>query len=230
MNREGKCPMIKNALETLAPPTLVRERAIDHVRDAIISGRIPPGTRLIERELCEAMGISRASVREVIRRLEAEKLLQVEPRRGPTVTRLGREEAREIYEVRALLEGLLFRRFTMLAAADDKAVLRSFLKDLGKAAARGAIDDILALTRRLNMHLVTVARHKTAHDLLEHLDARISLLRVRAMAKPGRLAESIEELEGVVAAVERADPEGAALAISASVMKACDAALEQLPS
>lgn len=221
--------MIKTVLETLQPPTLVRERAFEQVRDAIISGGIPPGTRLVERELCEALGISRASVREVIRRLESEKLLQVEARRGPTVTTLTREEAREIYEIRAMLESMLFRRFTMFATPDEVAKLGGFLKKLRKAAAKNAIGDILTLTHAVNTYLATVARHSIARDLLYHLDARISLLRVRAMAKPGRLAASIEELEEVVAAVERADAEAAARAITASVMKACEAALEQLP-
>ena len=61
--------MISDALSVLEPPVLIRERAFDEIRDAIISGRIAPGARLIERELCDALKISRASVREVLRRL-----------------------------------------------------------------------------------------------------------------------------------------------------------------
>src|ERR1700754_2706411 len=94
--------MLADTLETLAPPMLIRERAFEQVRDAIISGRLAPGTRLIERELCEAMGISRASVREVIRRLEAERLVDVSPRRGPTVMLLTPKQASGVYGIRAL--------------------------------------------------------------------------------------------------------------------------------
>ena len=106
--------MISHALEVLGPPVLIRERAFDEIRDAIISGRIEPGTRLIERELCEALKISRASVREVLRRLEAERLVSVEPRRGPIVMVLSVEEAGEIYEIRAMLESLVIRRLPSL--------------------------------------------------------------------------------------------------------------------
>src|SRR5438067_1583646 len=74
-----------DALRVLAPQTLVRDEAFDRLRDAIITGHFPPGARLVERELCEAMGVSRTSIREVLRRLEAEKLVRVEPRRGPEV-------------------------------------------------------------------------------------------------------------------------------------------------
>ncbi|WP_092498823.1 GntR family transcriptional regulator [Faunimonas pinastri] len=63
--------MLADKLDLLSPPVLVREQAFEQIRDAIISGKLAPGTRLIERELCEALGISRALVREVIRRLEA---------------------------------------------------------------------------------------------------------------------------------------------------------------
>ena len=89
--------MTADALRITEPPTLVREQAFERLRDAIIGGHFAPGQRLIERELCEAIGISRTSIREVLRRLEAERLVVVEPRRGPTVARVTRKQAEEIY-------------------------------------------------------------------------------------------------------------------------------------
>ena len=68
-----------DVLRITEPPTLVREQALERLRAAIITGHFAPGARLVERELCEAMGISRTSIREVLRRLEAEKLVRVEP-------------------------------------------------------------------------------------------------------------------------------------------------------
>ena len=115
--------------KVLGPPILVRERAFEQVREAIISGRLAPGTRLIERELCEAMGISRASVREVIRRLEAERLVESAPRRGPMVVTLTRKQADEIYEIRATLESLLVRHFTKMAPTKKyERCMRSLMK------------------------------------------------------------------------------------------------------
>jgi len=60
-----------SSLRITEQPLLVREQAFDRLRDAIINGQFPPGTRLIERELCEALGVSRTSIREALRRLEA---------------------------------------------------------------------------------------------------------------------------------------------------------------
>jgi GntR family transcriptional regulator, trigonelline degradation regulator len=220
--------MISHALEVLGPPVLIRERAFDEVRDAIISGRIAPGTRLIERELCEALKISRASVREVLRRLEAERLISAEPRRGPVVMVLSLEEAGEIYEIRAMLEGLVIRRFTELASDDEIATLESIFARVRQAAAETAIQAIVSLMRDFNAHAIAVARHGVAGDLLMQLDARISWLRVKAMAVPGRLESSLDEMSTVLRHVRDRSPDRAATAIRQSVMNAREAALLQL--
>ena len=73
-----------NKISAIQPDTL-RRKVEDAVREAITSGVYAPGERLIERELCEGLGVSRASVREALRRLEAEKLVHTVPHRGPVV-------------------------------------------------------------------------------------------------------------------------------------------------
>lgn len=220
--------MITDALGTLAPPRLVREQAFDEVREAIISGRIAPGTRLIERELCGALGISRASVREMIRRLEAERLITVEPRRGPSVMALSPKDAAEIYEIRALLEALLVERFTEVASEGEIAGLERIFDEVREAAAREDVPWIVALMLRFNDHLVGVVRHEVARDLLAQLNARINFLRIKAMAKPGRIAASIKEIGAILDAVRQRDAGRAAQLMKASVGNARDAALEQL--
>jgi DNA-binding GntR family transcriptional regulator len=220
--------MIADALRSVPPPRLVREQAFEQVRNAIISGQIVPGTRLIERELCEALGISRASVREMIRRLEAERLIAVEPRKGPTVMALTRKDAAEIYEIRAMLEALLIERFTEIASDEDIAGLSRIFEDVKAAAAKGAVSDIVALMLRFNDHLVSVVRHEVARDLLSQLNARINFLRVKAMAKPGRISTSIGEISAIMDAVRQRNGARAARLIKASVLQARDAALEQL--
>ena len=100
---------------------------------------------MIERELCDALKISRASVREVLRRLEAERLISVEPRRGPTVMVLSLDEAAEIYEIRAMLESLVIRRFTEIASGEEVATLEAIFTKVRLAAADNAIDETRCL-------------------------------------------------------------------------------------
>jgi DNA-binding GntR family transcriptional regulator len=67
--------MTAHILRLIEHPPLRRDQALERLRNAIITGHFAPGDRLIERELCEAMGVSRTSIREVLRRLEAEQII-----------------------------------------------------------------------------------------------------------------------------------------------------------
>jgi DNA-binding GntR family transcriptional regulator len=221
--------MLGNALKALEPPLLVRQQAFETVREAIITGRLAPGSRLIERELCAALGISRASVREVIRRLEAERLISMKPRHGPTVITLTAKEAAEIYEIRGMIESLLFRRFTEKATDAEIDTLSAIFAEVKVAAAAEAVPDIVALISRFNAHLIAVVDNNLARDLLDQLNARIAWLRVKAMAEPGRIAASIAELSRVIEAVRARDAERAVREIVASVANASKAAFEHLP-
>ena len=78
------------------PDSLIR-KVEKQLREAIMSGYLRPGQKLIERELCDAMGISRPSLREALRKLEAERLVEIVPRKGPVVTAITEQEATERY-------------------------------------------------------------------------------------------------------------------------------------
>src|SRR5690348_15248882 len=86
-------------------PVSVQQQAASKLRAAILAGVFQPGDRLVEADLCERLGVSRPSVREALRSLEAEKLVAIVPNRGPLVPLITWEQAKEIYQVRVLLEG-----------------------------------------------------------------------------------------------------------------------------
>ncbi len=123
------------ALKVTAPAATLRHLVEERLRDAILWGRFPPGHRLIERELCQLTGVGRTSIREALRQLEAEGLVESVPHRGPAVARIDAEEARQLYELRALLEGHAGRRFAERARRGDLAGLDAALAGL-RAAAR----------------------------------------------------------------------------------------------
>jgi DNA-binding GntR family transcriptional regulator len=222
---------VADALGVVGPPTLVREKAFETLRDAIITGQLRPGTRLIERELCEAMGVSRASIREVIRQLEAERLLDVGARRGPSVSMLSRKQAREIYELREMLEVRLIEAFIAQATDDQVAGLRAIFQELDEAAGRLELDlpVLVEIMVRFNKHIVHTLDHEIFDDILDHVNARISWLRMTSMSKPGRVEASRGEIRAIVSAVEARDPVAAVRSVQIYVTNARDAALEQLP-
>jgi len=208
-------------------PPLRRDQVLERLRNAIIAGHFKPGDRLIERELCERMGVSRTSIREALRHLEAEHLIQVEPRRGPVVARMTRKQIAEIYEVRAMLEAALVRRFAEIATDEDIAALRRIYEDLRVTRATGEVPRIVVLTKRFIEHMMDVVDHELIGDVLRKLTARINVVRVLAIAVPGRLEESGRELAIVMDAIERRDSELAAQSLRAYVENAAAASLQR---
>ncbi len=95
----------KTRLDSL-PYTALREAVVASIRAAILAGRLKPGQRVLEAELAEELGVSRAPVREAIRQLESEGLLVCKSHRGTHVARVSPQDAREIFSLRAALEGL----------------------------------------------------------------------------------------------------------------------------
>jgi GntR family transcriptional regulator, trigonelline degradation regulator len=220
--------MTSNVLRLSEHPPLRRDQAFERLRDAIITGHFAPGARLIERELCEAMGVSRTSIREVLRRLEAEQLIEVEPRKGPIVARLTRKQVEEIYEVRAMLEAAIVRRFTVEASAENIAALKRIYETLSRVRDQGDVAAIVNTTRQFIEYMMSVVDHELIGDMLRKLNARISVARVLAIAVPGRLQQSARELEIVIEAIERRDAEGAAQSLMTYVRNAGEAALKHL--
>jgi GntR family transcriptional regulator, trigonelline degradation regulator len=220
--------MTTSVLRLSEHPPLRRDQAFERLRDAIITGHFAPGDRLIERELCEAMGVSRTSIREVLRRLEAEQLIEVEPRKGPIVARLSRKQVEEIYQVRAMLEAAIVRRFTVEAKQEDVAALRRIYETLSQVRDQGDVAAIVNTTRQFTEHMMSVVNHELINDMLQKLNARISVARVLAISVPGRLQQSARELEIVMSAIERRDPESAAQSLMTYVRNAGEAALKHL--
>ncbi|HEV7443421.1 MAG TPA: GntR family transcriptional regulator [Steroidobacteraceae bacterium] len=219
-----------NVLRLTEHPPLRRDQALERLREAIIMGHFAPGARLIERELCEAMGVSRTSIREVLRRLEAEQLIEVEPRRGPIVARLSRKQVEEIYEVRALLEAAVVRRFALEASVEDIAELRRIYDKLSVVRGQGDVSAIVSTTRQFSEHMMGIVNHELINDIHQKLIARISVSRVFAISHPGRLEQSARELAIVMDAIERRDAELAAQSLTTYVRNAGEAALKRLDS
>jgi DNA-binding GntR family transcriptional regulator len=212
----------------VSKPKLVRDATAESIRHAIISGHLLPGTRLIERELCEATGASRTSVREAIRQLEADKLVKVTAYRGPIVAILSINEAREIYELRVGLEMRLVKAFCALATGADIAVLNRLFERVQAAAANDDKFALVDIMGRLIDHMMSVSDQPITSDLLRTLLARINLLRVLSMSQPGRIAESVGEIETILQAINKGDVDAAELAVKRYVENAAIAALRQM--
>jgi|APMI01.1.fsa_nt_gi DNA-binding GntR family transcriptional regulator len=180
----------------------VRAQVLENLRAAIVEQRFLPGDRLREKDLCELTGTSRTSVREALRQLESEGLVTVLANIGPVVATVTLKGARDIYEVRAALEGLAGKLFAERASASQ--VLS--LEELVSSFANTQLDqDRLELKDRFYQVLLEGAANPEVTSTLMGLRARISVLRATTLSRPGRFDETVKELNVIIAAIKSRD-------------------------
>jgi GntR family transcriptional regulator, trigonelline degradation regulator len=204
---------IAESLRVERAPAPIRSRVLDNLRQAIIERKLVPGQRLIERELVEMTGVSRTSIREALRELAAEGLVTTIPNKGTIVTEVTAEEARQLYQVRSVLEGLAGRLFVENATDAQRRALVSALRAVERAAAKGS-SAMLAAKDKFYDVLFEGGGNEALRSIASALHARVSLLRSLSLSQPGRSAESLAELAQIVAAVQANDADAAAKACS----------------
>jgi DNA-binding GntR family transcriptional regulator len=206
----------------------VRTQVAENLRQAILARQFRPGQRLVERELVEATGASRTSVREALRELAAEGLVTSIPNKGTVVTGVTRDEARQLYELRSGLEALAGRLFVERATDAEVeeleralgAVEESYRLGIGTLAAKDVFYDVL----------FRGARNEQLRQVTAGLHARVTYLRSFSLAQPGRLQESLSELRDIMTAVKARDGDAAARACLYHIKRAGEAGIGALPA
>lgn len=207
----------------------LRGRTLKTLRQAILANHLKPGQRLVERELCQQTGVSRSSIREALRYLESEALVESRGSKGMFVSVLTKTQAMEIYEVRAALEAAAAQHFAERANADDLRALRKSFDRIRKVALKdpdaysSEIDNFIEI-------LFVGARNATAQALIRPLRARINLLRITTirLASKERTIGSLAQMTKIVEALERRDGPAAAEACRGFVARSAEFAAANL--
>lgn len=181
----------------------LREQVTDSLREAILSGGLHPGQKLVERELCEELRISRTILREALQHLHAEGLIVNLPRKGRSVAAMGEEEAREIQEVRKALEPLVAQGFARNASDAQVARLRAHLERM--AQPDGANDIVRAESEFFSI-MLDGCGNRLAGDMLTQLNNRIAMLRRLSLGRRAGQGATLRELGAIMAAIEARDP------------------------
>ena len=209
-------------------PGTLRTRVEEFLRASIMDGRIKGGERLREQELCDQLGISRSTLREALRTLEAERLISIEPHRGPTVVRITEKAARDLYALRALLEGYAAHEFARLASDADVERLRKAVDALHRQAKGSNKAALLTAKRDFYDVLLSGCDNDLVKDMLPGLLSRINLLRATSFARADRLPESMAEIDLIFERIRARDPQGAQSAAQSHIVNAERTALEVL--
>lgn len=191
-------------------PSPVRAQVLDNLRQAILGRHFLPGQRLIERELVELTGVSRTSIREALRELAAEGLVTTIPNKGTVVATVSAEEARQLYEVRSVLEGLAGKLFVENASDTQRRALAKMLVTIERLADKNS--SILTAKDRFYEILFVGGGNVALHQTASSLHARVRGLRSLSLSVSGRAQQSVTELRDIVTAIESNDAEKAARA------------------
>lgn len=146
------------------PAHLARSVIEERLRSAIVDGRLPPGTALRQQEIAGLFGVSRMPVREALRQLEAQSLLQVVMHKGAVVAPLIGEDAVDTYALRVLLQSEALRQSIPLLEADDIARARGYIQEL-ESETRHA--EIGRLNRLFHMTLYSKAHNQKLLRMIE---------------------------------------------------------------
>lgn len=190
-------------------PQTLREIVVDKMRGAILSGRFTSGQRLVERTLCDQLGVSRTVVREAIRYLEAEGLVEIMLNKGPMVARMDWGQAAQIYDIRMLLEQSAVSACALVADAGVKAQVQTALAAIEATTGSARI----AATTQFYEVIFRAAGHHIAWEIVQRLNGRISRLRALTLASGDRQVAGPVRMARIAAAIVAGDPVAASEAV-----------------
>ncbi|HTU69931.1 MAG TPA: GntR family transcriptional regulator [Candidatus Baltobacteraceae bacterium] len=189
-----------------------RSRASDiaeHIRRAIVSGEFAPNERLVEQELAKDLNTNRAVIRAAFAHLEHQRWLVREPNRGVRVRTYTAQEAAEILEARAALEGLVARYAARRIDGEGERTLRGIIAEMKACHDSGDPLAYSQLNAKLHRTILEIANHETAAMLLSSLQSQAVRYQFRTVLQPGRITQSLREHEAIVQAVLAHDEDDA---------------------
>jgi len=194
--------------QNLAAPALY-EQVAERLRNRIFAHELPPGAWVDEQTLAEEFGISRTPLREALKVLAAEGLVQLKPRRGCYVAQLSEQDLDEIFPVMALLEGRCAQEAAARATEGDLQRLAAIHDDLERYAATNDADRFFEANQVFHNALQDLAGNHWLTHLIDETRKFIKLTRRDSLNPEGRLRQSLAEHRAILAAVQQRDAEAA---------------------
>lgn len=218
---DGLAPLVAEA----AP---LRHKIMHSLRRAIEIGALEPGTRLVEKDLCQKLNVSRTSLREALRQLHAEGILTDVNNRGLTVVSVSIDDARNIYKLRASIESLLVQQFIENATDAEFQRLQDMQSRLVDAYREGGAEEIVGTKREFYDLIAKGARNPLGHEILNKLTLLTSPLRRKSVVRPERRQSSIKEVSDLVEAILKRDVAAAAAATQVHIQHSAESVIRAL--
>jgi DNA-binding GntR family transcriptional regulator len=180
------------------------------LRDDIVSGALPPGAVLREAELATRFGVSKTPLRDALVRLQKDRFVEIPPYRSAVVVGYSRDDLREIYELRELLEGACARQAAFRISADALADLSRIVRASAECVPGGAViggreDELAGLFDEFDLVMYAQSRNSRIAEMVGNIRGHIQRIGRLTTGIPGRLVKSVPEHQAIYEAIVQRD-------------------------
>jgi len=204
--------------------TSLHEGVLMRMRDFIVEGHLSPGARIPERQLCQTLGVSRTPLREALKVLAAEGLIELLPKRGARVRELTEKDIREIFDVVAGLEFVAGRAACEVISDDEIAAIEQLHYRMYAHYVRHELSDYFHLNQAIHQAIVDAARNSALQSAYASYNGLIARVRYAANLHRDRWSEAMREHEEVLDALRRRAGEELGLLMFQHMRNKCAAA------
>lgn len=192
-------------MEKLKQPVNLAEQVYQELRKEILDGVLEKGKQLTEISLSEKLGVSRTPVREAMKQLEAEGLVELRPNRGAIVCGILTQDIKDIYEIRSLIEGRCAEKAALKATKEEIDQLRETTDLTEFYLSRLDYDRMTAMDDRFHSQIYTMSGSRMYQKILAELHVYVESVREKSIKEPGRGCLMLKEHRDVLAAIEEKD-------------------------
>jgi DNA-binding GntR family transcriptional regulator len=183
------------------------------IAEQIISGVLPPGARITEEEIAAKLGVSRTPVREAMKSLAKDELIELLPRRGAYVRRLGCDDIREIFEIREALEGMAANLATSRVTDEEIEILSARMEDSERDLAHGRAETWLEVDSALHSLVLDHCGNNRIRKTVHSLNNLVHYFRARVARDRNRAVDAMSEHRKMLTAFKQRDAEAAEAAM-----------------
>ena len=206
----------------------LHDQVAARLRSMLVEGRIAPGAKLNERQLCEQLRVSRTPLREAIKLLAAEGLVDLLPNRGAVAVKLTEADVLNTFEMLAMLEGMSGELAAQRITDAELAELRALHFEMLACHARRDLSGYYRLNALIHTGINEAARNPVLATTYRSINARVQSLRFRTNQDDAKWAHAVQEHEQMIAALQARDGPALRLVLEVHVLRMRDAVLALL--
>lgn len=212
--------MTRDAELSLSHDVSLRNKVFKYIKTQIITGQYNPGESLVESKLAEELGVSRTPIREAIRLLELEGLVETIPNKGAVVLGISPKDVEDIYAIRQLIEGLAARWAAERITTNELKELHKILDLMEFYASRQDLEEMANLDNKFHQLIFEASGSKILNLTLSNLHQYVQLARMESLKVPRRAEHTLQEHRCILESFIEKNPEKAEKALARHVRHA----------